>query len=81
MLIIKAGGSAITHKQQPYQANEAAMRHLAQQLARLEEPVILVHGVGSYGHPPAKQYRIGLGADGSRERNYGLAVTHFAPAN
>ncbi|HNT65237.1 MAG TPA: isopentenyl phosphate kinase [bacterium] len=77
MLVIKAGGSAITYKSRPYTANKKAMHNLASQLAGLNEPVILIHGVGSYGHPPAKQYRIDLGADGTPERTYGLAVTHF----
>jgi isopentenyl phosphate kinase len=53
VLVIKAGGSAITYKSRPYTANKKAMHNLASQLAGLNEPVILIHGVGSYGHPPA----------------------------
>jgi len=77
VLVIKAGGSAITYKSRPYTANKEAMRNLATQLAGLDEQVILIHGVGSFAHPPAKQYRIDLGSDGTHERIYGLAVTHF----
>lgn len=77
MIIIKAGGSAITMKDKPYTLDETAMHHTAKQLVQIKEPVILIHGVGSYGHPPAKQYQIGLGYDGSRERVWGLMLTHY----
>ncbi len=77
MLIIKAGGSAITDKSIPYSIRESAIHSLATQLLQINEPVILAHGVGSFGHPPAKKYKIGLGYDGSVERRQGLAITQY----
>ena len=71
MLLIKAGGSALTDKSIPYSFREPAVHSLAGQLAQIHEPMILAHGVGSFGHPPAKQYRIGLGDDATPERRQG----------
>ena len=77
MLIIKAGGSAITDKAVPYSFRETITHSLAAQLRHIHEPVVLAHGVGSFGHPPAQKYKIGLGDDGSLERRQGLAITQY----
>ncbi len=77
MLIIKAGGSAITYKDRPFTLNEPVMTSVAHQLGEIEERAILIHGVGSYGHPPAKKYRIGRGDDGTHARLMGLMLTHY----
>ena len=77
MIIVKAGGSAITYKKKPYALNEDVMKNVASQLAQIDERVILVHGVGSFGHPLAKKYRIGSGYDGTREKLMGLMLTHY----
>lgn len=77
MLIIKAGGSAITDKSQPYTIRLNVIQQLAEQLREINEPIILTHGVGSYGHPPAKQFRIGYGFDGTSERRQGFLLTHY----
>ncbi len=77
MLIIKAGGSAITDKSTPYTIRLEVIQHLAEQLREIQEPIILTHGVGSYGHPPAKKYQIGYGFDGTSERRKGFLLTHY----
>lgn len=77
MLIIKAGGSAITDKGHPYTERRNVMNSLAQQLTQIDEKIILTHGVGSYGHPPAKTFQIGKGYDGTRSRLMGLMITHY----
>lgn len=77
MLIIKAGGSALTDKTRPFSFRELAACALAEQLRQIHEPMILAHGVGSFGHPPAKQYKIGLGDDTTPERRRGLAITQY----
>ncbi|HPI74971.1 MAG TPA: isopentenyl phosphate kinase [bacterium] len=77
MLLIKAGGSALTDKSIPYSFREPVVHALAGQLRRICEPLILAHGVGSFGHPPAKQYRIGLGDDATPDRRLGLAITQY----
>lgn len=77
MLVIKVGGSAITNKKVPYSLKEDVINNVARQLAQIDEPLILIHGVGSFGHPPAKKYKIGGGYDGTHERVMGLMLTHF----
>lgn len=50
MILIKLGGSIITDKTKPLTANLAAVRKIALQLRRLEDPYMIVHGGGSFGH-------------------------------
>jgi isopentenyl phosphate kinase len=55
--IVKIGGSIITDKfsEEPVFAAENA-RRMAMEISRLPELPVIVHGTGSYGKPPAKQY-------------------------
>ena len=77
MIIFKAGGSAITDKQVPFTPRKTVMHDIARQLTKINEPTILLHGVGSFGHPPAKEYGIGHGWDGTDRRRLGLMITHY----
>lgn len=56
MLIIKAGGSVITRKGGRPAFDRPAAARLARALVRLRAPLVLVHGTGSYGKPPAARY-------------------------
>lgn len=66
LTIIKLGGSFITDKSKPYAINHEAIRSACKQIAHcLEqgnlERLIIVHGVGSYGHPPVLKHKLHLG--------------------
>jgi len=50
MILIKLGGSIITNKQKPLTPNLSAINKIASQLKKIKEPVIVVHGGGSFGH-------------------------------
>lgn len=50
MIIVKLGGSVITNKGRPLTARPKAVASMAGDLAGLEEPLIVVHGGGSFGH-------------------------------
>lgn len=50
MILIKLGGSIITNKSRPLSARRAAVRKIARVLRRIKEPLVIVHGGGSYGH-------------------------------
>ena len=50
MILIKLGGSIITDKGRPLSARRAVMDGIAGELRKIDEPVVLVHGGGSYGH-------------------------------
>ncbi|MEX1054147.1 MAG: isopentenyl phosphate kinase [Nitrosopumilaceae archaeon] len=50
MILIKLGGSIVTNKQRPLTPNLTAVNKIASQLKTIKEPVIIVHGGGSFGH-------------------------------
>jgi len=50
MILIKLGGSIITNKQKPLTPNISAINKIALQLKKVSEPIIIVHGGGSFGH-------------------------------
>ncbi len=50
MILIKLGGSIITHKQKPLTPNLKAINKITAQLKKVREPIIIVHGGGSFGH-------------------------------
>lgn len=61
-IIVKIGGSVITHKDRNATANHRAIQRLAAEIARAhQEPLIIIHGGGSFGHPLAKQYQLAEG--------------------
>ena len=50
MILIKLGGSIITNKEKPLSPRRKTIENLAKSLKRVDEPMIIVHGGGSYGH-------------------------------
>lgn len=68
LLLIKLGGSVITHKQRPRTVRRKRLRDLAEELAgalaRTEARVILGHGSGSFGHVVAAEHGVHEGISG-----------------
>lgn len=61
-IIVKIGGSVITDKDRSATANHTVIQRLATEIAEShQQPLILVHGGGSFGHPLAKQYQLAEG--------------------
>src|SRR3989449_8150256 len=58
MLLVKLGGSVVTEKSHLRTPRPAAIRRLAGELASLREPLLIVHGAGSYGHILARRHRL-----------------------
>ena len=50
MILLKLGGSIITNKSRPLSPRRKAIDKIAKILTDIDEPVVLVHGGGSYGH-------------------------------
>ena len=50
MILIKLGGSIITNKEKPLSPRRKTIDNLAKSLKKINEPIIIVHGGGSYGH-------------------------------
>jgi len=50
MILINLGGSIITNKGKPQSARRKPIDNILKQIKKINEPMILVHGGGSYGH-------------------------------
>jgi isopentenyl phosphate kinase len=64
--ILKLGGSILTNKSQPYHCELERIKQIAKEIkycfdSQLVEELILVHGVGSFGHPPVIEHKLYLG--------------------
>ena len=67
MILIKLGGSIITNKEKPLSPRRKTIENLAKNLKKIDEPVIIVHGGGSYGHYWSVKYDMH-----TKERKYDL---------
>jgi len=70
MIILKIGGSILTNKDSvESEVDEVSLKRIASEIkASLDlsdKELIIVHGAGSFGHPPAKKYKIGEAFDKS----------------
>lgn len=78
MLVLKLGGSVITVKDKPLTADHDNIGRLCEEIkAAWPQPIIVVHGGGSFGHPVASRYRIAEGYTSERQIP-GFARTHQA---
>lgn len=50
MILIKLGGSIITNKEKPISPRKKTINNLVKNLKKINEPIVIVHGGGSYGH-------------------------------
>lgn len=67
MILIKLGGSIITNKEKPLSVRRKTIENLAKSLKKIKEPIIIVHGGGSYGHYWSVKYDMH-----TKERKYDL---------
>ena len=64
MIILKLGGSILTKKSSitpeiDYKNLNRISKEIKKSLDNKNKKLIIVHGAGSFGHPPAKEYKIG----------------------
>ncbi len=59
--LLKLGGAAITHKDQPNTLRAEALARIADDLAHTTGPMLLVHGAGSFGHHLAREHALQAG--------------------
>ena len=64
MIILKIGGSILTNKDSiESEVDSESLKRIALEIkSSLDnsfKELIIVHGAGSFGHPPAKKYKIG----------------------
>ena len=81
MTIIKLGGSLLTDKTVPYSFHEDILSRIGREIAsyrqQTSDPVLLVHGSGSFGHPVAQQYETAKGFS-DVQGAWGACLTHHA---
>ncbi len=58
MLLIKLGGSIITNKKKPLTPRRQTIDKIAACLRKIDEPMIIVHGGGSFGHYWSVKYNM-----------------------
>ncbi len=66
LLVIKLGGSLLTDKSTPYKLREEVIKVVAVEIKEcidlgLIKSLVIVHGVGSIGHPPVLKYNLHKG--------------------
>ncbi len=69
--VLKIGGSIITDKTKSSAPRRDEIQRIADEIVPFAEDLVLVHGAGSFGHIPAKNYRLP-----DRFSPEGLRVTH-----
>lgn len=58
-VFLKLGGSVLTDKGREGSLRKAVARRLLSEVAKAGVPVVLFHGAGSFGHPPAERWGLG----------------------
>lgn len=56
IICIKLGGSVITDKKIPYHARTDIIKNIAKSLKKVNTPLVISHGSGSFGHTSATKY-------------------------
>ncbi len=89
LVILKLGGSVVTKKNKniPIVRTKIVQRianELSRAIRNLNFSLILIHGTGSFGHPPAKKYNLdqGIKADPTRmglsiSKRFGYQLNHL----
>ncbi|MBC7806120.1 MAG: hypothetical protein H7145_08215 [Akkermansiaceae bacterium] len=76
MSVVKLGGSLITNKERVASFCRLRTQRLAWEIASANRPVIVVHGTGSFGKPPAVQH--GYDQSGALSESRGEVVAEVA---
>lgn len=77
LVVVKLGGSVITDKSKEFLERRGVIKRLAREMVGSRYRLVIVHGGGSFGHPPAAKYRLSNGLK-SEEQLLGFAITHEA---
>jgi len=65
---VKLGGSVLTDKARLRTPRRATIRRLAAELATIRQPLLVVHGAGSYGHILARRHKLNEGGVSASKR-------------
>lgn len=84
IVFIKLGGSLITDKEIPYHVRRSVIRSLSSQIREIvtqkkELSFVLGNGAGSFGHCPAKEYKVMSGID-TDQKTFGFCKVQHSVA-
>ena len=83
IILVKIGGSLITDKSKPFSLKPKALEIICQEIKSVQEKtdklLIIGHGAGSFGHLPAKKYRVAEGIINKKSLR-GIAETQAVAA-
>lgn len=74
VVLIKLGGSVVTHKERPMTMNKIAIDQIFKSFLSVKVPVIVVHGGGSFGHYWSVKYDMHSRPD--RYPSEGISIVH-----
>lgn len=66
--IVKMGGSAITDKTRKCTPDIPVIQHVADQLSECRDPLVLIHGGGSFAHPFVSESHLTRGLQDTNQR-------------
>ncbi|TFG13498.1 amino acid kinase [Candidatus Thorarchaeota archaeon] len=72
LTVLKLGGSLLTDKSKPYTPRMAVMKSVCEEIRQcindeLLGSLILIQGVGSFGHPPVLEHHLHMGFKGPKQ--------------
>lgn len=73
-VLLKVGGSVLSDKAQKPRFKKTVCRRILSEVAKMDVPVVILHGAGSFGHPAAKAYELGKRAV-TPDRRAGVSET------
>jgi len=81
LAVLKLGGSLLTDKTKPYTLRTNVLASVAREISEcmessLIQSLVLLHGVGSYGHPPVLEYKLHKGFQ-SKDQLLPLSKTQY----
>ena len=81
LLVLKLGGSLLTDKTTPYKYHKELLPVIANEIhdcitSSLIKKIVIIHGVGSFGHPPVINYNLHKGYKDPKQLNH-LSETQY----
>ena len=72
IIVLKLGGSLLTEKSKPFTLREDILEQVAKEIKEcidfgLIQKLVLIHGVGSFGHPPVLEHNLHMGYKNSSQ--------------
>ena len=81
MILLKLGGSIITNKEKPLTPNRSIINNISRHLKKVKEPMIIIHGGGSFGHYWSVKYDMHTKPDRYNSKGVALVKNSMVELN